>query len=108
MNLYPARVDEVLADAPGIVDGAAFGLPDEEMGEVLAVAVVPLSFPPPADLTPQTYTKFQIHRANSVLAETLWVDNVIVAGSGHNMMLYQPQIVADDIVAIVYKVRSGR
>ena len=50
VNLYPARVDEALADAPGIVDGAAFGIPDEEMGEVLVVAVVPLSTPPPADL----------------------------------------------------------
>jgi pimeloyl-ACP methyl ester carboxylesterase len=74
---------------------------------VPAVVLSSDKFPPPADLTPQNYTKFQIHRANSLLAETLWADNVIVAGSGHNMMLYQPQVVADDIVAIVYKVRSG-
>jgi hypothetical protein len=32
---------------------------------------------------------------------------VIVADSGHNMMLYQPQVVADEIVAIVSEVRSG-
>ncbi len=75
---------------------------------VPAVVLSSDKFPPPADLTPQNYTKFQIHRANSLLAETLWADNVIVADSGHNMMLYQPQVVADDIVAIVYKVRSGR
>jgi pimeloyl-ACP methyl ester carboxylesterase len=74
---------------------------------VPAVVLSADKFPPPADLTPQNYTRFQIHRANSVLAETLWVDNVIVADSGHNMMLYQPQIVADRIVAIVDKVRSG-
>ncbi len=40
VNLYPARVDEALASAPGIVDGAAFGLPDEDLGEVVAVAVI--------------------------------------------------------------------
>ena len=28
-------------------------------------------FPPPADLGPDDYTKFQIHQANSLLAETL-------------------------------------
>lgn len=74
---------------------------------VPAVVLSSDKFPPPADLTPQDYTKFQIHRTNSVLAETLWADNLIVAGSGHNMMLYQPQVVADEIVAIAYKVRSG-
>jgi pimeloyl-ACP methyl ester carboxylesterase len=63
--------------------------------------------PPPAGLTPQNYTRFQIHRANSVLAETLWVDNVIVADTGHNMMLYQPQVVANKIVEVVGEARSG-
>ena len=41
-------------------------------------------FPPPADLRPDDYTKFQIHQANSLLAETLATENVIVPGSGHN------------------------
>lgn len=74
---------------------------------VPAVVLSSDKFPPPADLTPDNYTKFQINRANGLLAETLWADNVIVAGSGHNMMLYQPRIVADQIVAIVDKVRQG-
>jgi pimeloyl-ACP methyl ester carboxylesterase len=74
---------------------------------VPAVVLSSDKFPPPADLTQENYTRFQIHRANSVLAETLWVDNVIVADSGHKIMLYQPQIVADRIVAIVGKVRAG-
>jgi pimeloyl-ACP methyl ester carboxylesterase len=74
---------------------------------VHAVVLSSDKFPPPEDLTPQDYTKFQIGRANSVLAETLWADNVIVADSGHNMMLYQPRVVADQIVAIVNKVRAG-
>jgi hypothetical protein len=58
-------------------------------------------------VAPQDYTKFQIHRANSLLADTLWADNVIVGGSGHNMMLYQPQAVGAEIAEIVAKVRSG-
>ncbi|MDH3706318.1 MAG: AMP-binding protein [Acidimicrobiia bacterium] len=41
VNLYPARVDEALLAHPDLVDGAAFGLPDAELGEVLAAAVVP-------------------------------------------------------------------
>jgi pimeloyl-ACP methyl ester carboxylesterase len=65
-------------------------------------------FPPPADVKPDNYTLFQIHRANGVLAETLATENVIVAASGHNMMLYQPRRVADKIVAIVDEVRAER
>ena len=54
-----------------------------------------------------TYTRFQIHRANSLLAETLATENVIIAGSGHNLMLYEPQVVADKIVAIVDQVAQA-
>jgi len=57
-------------------------------------------FPPPVDLGPDDYTKFQIHQANSLLAETLATENVIVPGSGHDIMLYAPQVVADKIVAL--------
>lgn len=64
-------------------------------------------FPPRANVAPQYYTKFQVHRANSLLADTLWADNVIVGGSGHNMMLYQPRAVAAEIAETVDKVRSG-
>ena len=63
--------------------------------------------PPPAQLRPDTYTKFQVHQANSLLAETMATENVIVPGSGHDIMLYAPRVVADKIVAIVDKVRAG-
>lgn len=63
-------------------------------------------FPPPVDLAAQTYSRFQIHRASSLLAETLATENVIVADSGHNVMLDQPKRVADQIIAIVGKVRA--
>jgi pimeloyl-ACP methyl ester carboxylesterase len=65
-------------------------------------------FPPPADLGPYDYTKFQIHQANSMLAETMATENVIVPGSGHDIMLYAPQVVADKIVTVVDRVRTGR
>jgi pimeloyl-ACP methyl ester carboxylesterase len=64
-------------------------------------------FPPRANVGPREYTKYQIHRSNSLLAETLWADNVIVGGSGHNMMLYQPRAVATKTVAMVDGVRDG-
>lgn len=62
--------------------------------------------PPPAERGPDDYTKFQLHKANSLLAETLATENVIVPGSGHNIMVYAPQVVADKIIAIVDKVRT--
>ena len=65
-------------------------------------------YPPPADLGPEDYTKFQIHAANRLLAETLLTENVIIPGSGHNIMLYAPQVVADKIIALVDRIRSAR
>jgi pimeloyl-ACP methyl ester carboxylesterase len=74
--------------------------------KVPAIVLSSDRFPPPADLTAQNYTRFQVHRANSLLAETLATDNVIVADSGHSIMLYQPKLVAEQILAIVEKVRA--
>jgi hypothetical protein len=34
-------------------------------------------------------------------------ENVIIPGSGHNIMLYAPQVVADKIIALVDKIRSA-
>lgn len=42
-----------------------------------------------------------------MLAAALGTTNVIVPGTGHNQMLYQPQAIADEIVTIVDRVRSG-
>ena len=63
--------------------------------------------PPPQDLGPDDYTKFQIHQANSLLAETLLTENVIIPGSGHSIMLYAPQVVAAKIITLVNKIRSA-
>ncbi len=75
--------------------------------KVPAIVLSSDKFPPPADLEPDSYTKFQIQQANSLLAETLATENVIVPGCGNSIMLYAPQVVADKIVVIVDKVRSG-
>jgi acyl-CoA synthetase (AMP-forming)/AMP-acid ligase II len=40
VNVYPAEVEAVLADAPGVVDVAVFGVPDAEWGERVCAAVV--------------------------------------------------------------------
>ena len=39
VNIYPAEIESVLHEMPGIGDCAVFGIPDEEFGEALAAAV---------------------------------------------------------------------
>ena len=39
VNIYPAEIEAVLCAMPGVGDCAVFGIPDEEWGEALAVAV---------------------------------------------------------------------
>ncbi len=62
-------------------------------------------FPPPDQLTAETYTQAQIHHANDLLAAALGTTNVVIADSGHSMMLYQPTAVADTIIGVVEQVR---
>jgi pimeloyl-ACP methyl ester carboxylesterase len=64
-------------------------------------------FADPATLQPDNYTQAQIHQANAMLAAALGTTNVIIPGSGHNQMLYQPQAIADEIVTVVDRVRNG-
>jgi acyl-CoA synthetase (AMP-forming)/AMP-acid ligase II len=40
-NIYPAEIEGVIFDHPEVEEVAAFGIPDEKLGEQLAVAVVP-------------------------------------------------------------------
>jgi long-chain acyl-CoA synthetase len=39
-NIYPAEIEGVLHDHPDVEEVAAFGVPDEALGEQLAVAVI--------------------------------------------------------------------
>ena len=40
VNVYPAEVESVLAEAPGVIEVAVFGVRDEEWGERVCAAVV--------------------------------------------------------------------
>jgi pimeloyl-ACP methyl ester carboxylesterase len=58
--------------------------------------------------TPEIYTQAQIHQANDMLAAALHTTDRIVADSGHNVMLYAPQDVADTIIAVLDQVRQPK
>jgi fatty-acyl-CoA synthase len=40
-NVYPAEVEQALADMPGVAELAVLGVPDERWGETGLIAVVP-------------------------------------------------------------------
>ena len=40
MNIAPVEIDHLLSDHPLILDMAAFGYPDERLGEKIGVAIV--------------------------------------------------------------------
>ena len=40
LNIYPAEIERVLIDVPGVAECAVFGLPDETFGELPAAAIV--------------------------------------------------------------------
>ncbi len=42
VNIYPAEIEAVLQQMPGVADCAVFGIPDGEFGEALAAVVQPL------------------------------------------------------------------
>ena len=42
VNIYPAEIEAVLINCPGVHDCAVFGIPDEEFGESLAAAIEPI------------------------------------------------------------------
>ncbi|MEO8296405.1 MAG: acyl-CoA synthetase [Burkholderiales bacterium] len=49
-NIYPAEIEMVLMQCPGVQDCAVFGIPDDDLGEALAAAVEPM---PGVSLTAQ-------------------------------------------------------
>lgn len=110
----PAQNDAFYADGLDRGPGAESVWFDEAFDVVGAAPPLPrvpalvLSadrFPPPERLTPDNYTQAQVHQANDMLAAALGTTNVVVPDSGHNLMLYQPQAVADVVDGIVAQVR---
>jgi acyl-CoA synthetase (AMP-forming)/AMP-acid ligase II len=43
VNIYPAEIEAILGAHPDITEASVFGLPDKDLGEVVAVAVVAVS-----------------------------------------------------------------
>src|SRR3954454_19026461 len=39
VNIYPAEIEAVLHELPGVRDAAVFGIPDDEYGEALAAHI---------------------------------------------------------------------
>jgi pimeloyl-ACP methyl ester carboxylesterase len=102
------------AATPAGPDGEGF-LADDAYARIRAAPPLPTvpaivlssdKFPPPAQLKPDNYRLTQIQQANSQLASELGTTNVTATDSGHNLMLYQPQLVADEIIAVVERVRA--
>ncbi|CAA0096450.1 Uncharacterised protein [Mycolicibacterium vanbaalenii] len=95
------------ADAEGVWFEGAFAAvaAAPPLPRVPSVVLTGDRFPPPEQLTEDTYTQAQIRRANDMLAAALGAVNVLVPGSGHSMMLYQPAVVAAAVVDIVERVR---
>jgi pimeloyl-ACP methyl ester carboxylesterase len=92
--------ESILADDAFARIAAAPPLP-----RVPAIVLSADKFAAPSALRPDNYTQAQIHQANDLLAAALGTTNVIVPGTGHNQMLYQPQAIADQIVTMVERVR---
>jgi pimeloyl-ACP methyl ester carboxylesterase len=93
--------EAVLADDAFDTIAAAPPLP-----RVPAIVLSADKFPEPSGLKPDNYTQAQVHQANDLLAAALGTTNVVVPGTGHNQMLYQPQAIADEIVTVVDDVRE--
>ncbi len=44
-NVYPAEVERVLAEHPNVEEAAVYGVPDDEWGECVVAAIVPVAEP---------------------------------------------------------------
>jgi len=96
----PGDETVLVGDAIALVQNAP------PLPRVPAIVLSSDKFAAPEALTPENYTLAQIHQANDMLAAALGTANVVSNGSGHNMMLYQPKFVADNIIGIVDQVRD--
>ena len=47
VNISPAELDDLLVGMPGVAEAATVGIPDERLGERVAVAVVPRDYATP-------------------------------------------------------------
>jgi acyl-CoA synthetase (AMP-forming)/AMP-acid ligase II len=84
-NVYPAEVEQVLAGHPAVAEAAAIGVPDERLGEVVVVFLVPVGEPAgpdrPSDEQLTTWCRAEL--ANfKVPRRFWWVDDLPRAAAG--------------------------
>ena len=58
-NIYPAEIEMVLTQCPGVKDCAVFGIPDDDFGESLAAAVERM---PESQVTPEEIRSYLLER----------------------------------------------
>jgi len=56
-NVYPAEVERVLLDHPGVREASVLGIPDDRLGEAVVAALVPMNDVDP-DTLPEAVTAF--------------------------------------------------
>ncbi|TPG29763.1 alpha/beta hydrolase [Mycobacterium hodleri] len=98
----PPGMESVLPDDAFATIAAAPPLP-----RVPAIVLSAEKFVAPSELKPDNYTQAQVRQANDMLAAALDTTNVVVPGTGHNQMLYEPRAIADEIMTVVDEVRAG-
>ena len=101
-QVSPPGMESVLPEDAFAAIAAAPPLP-----RVPAIVLSAEKFPAPSALKPENYTQAQIRQANDMLAAALGTTNVVVPGTGHNQMLYEPRAIADEIMTVVDEVRTG-
>lgn len=81
LNVYPREIEEYLIEHPEIQEVAVVGVPDEELGEVVAAAVVPTN---DGDITDQEVVDFLYGKvASAKVPRYVAVDiNLPVSGRG--------------------------
>jgi long-chain acyl-CoA synthetase len=62
VNIYPAEIEGVLIDMPGVKDCAVFGIPDEEFGEALCAYIEPEPAEQPSDGDVRHYLQSRLAR----------------------------------------------
>ncbi|MCZ7526792.1 MAG: AMP-binding protein [Acidimicrobiia bacterium] len=70
-NVYPAEVENVLLEHPGIREVVVVGLPDDRLGEVPHAFVVPMSSPGPAEAELVEFCRDRIAHYKAVRGVTL-------------------------------------
>lgn len=70
-NVYPAEIEAVLLSHPGVIDAAAFGIPDSDYGEILVAHVAPA---PGARIDQATL----LDHLEGRLARTKWPRRIVI------------------------------